>query len=108
MAFDKDRREAERFPVSANVACTFAAPIAEDIGPVKIKNISLTGIGFITSKKLESNARLLVKIENAAKKFTKTVLVHIVHITPQAGGIYLVGATLDVPLTYEELCNFVM
>ena len=107
MAQDKDKREAERFPVSANMACVFASPVAETIGPVKIKNVSNTGIGLISSKKVDADTLLAVKVENAAKKFTKTLLVKVVHVTPQPGG-FLIGGALDPPLTYEELCAFVM
>jgi hypothetical protein len=34
--------------------------------------------------------------------------VRVAHCTAQPGGAFLVGGVLDVPLTYEELCIFVM
>ncbi len=51
---------------------------------------------------------LAVKLANPVKNITKTLLVRIAHVTPQPGSSYLIGGTLDSPLTYEELCLFVM
>jgi len=108
MADHNDKRAAERFPVSANVTCSFASPVLEDFGPVKIKNISTHGVGMIVPQALAAGMLLAVKLVNPAKNFCKTVLVRVVHTTPQSGGMCLVGGDLDTPLTYEELCILVM
>jgi hypothetical protein len=108
MAFEREQRESERFPVNMGSTCVLASPVAEDFGPVRLKNISQQGIGLITSKKLEVGSLLAVKLANAAKNAVKTMLVRITHVTPQPGNTYLIGGTLDTPLTYEELCAFVM
>jgi hypothetical protein len=108
MADFKDRRMAERFPVGAQVSCSFASPVLEDFGPVKIKNVSLTGIGLIAPQVLDPGILLAIKLVNPAKNFSKTVLVRVVHVTPMSEGTFLVGGNLDTPLTYDELCMLVM
>lgn len=108
MAFDKEQRESERFPVNANSSCVLAGPVATDFGPVRVKNVSNNGIGLITSKKVEVGTLLAVKLANPAKNFAKTMLVRIAHVTQQPGNTFLVGGTLDTPLTYEELTMLVM
>ena len=108
MAFEKEQREAERFPSGPNVACVFASPVVEDFGPIRIKNISMTGIGLLSNKTLVVGMRLTVKLTNSAKNASRTMLVRVAHVTPQPGGVFLIGGTLDTPLTYEELCLFVM
>jgi hypothetical protein len=108
MAFDKEQRESERLAVNSTTTCEFASPVLEDFGPVRIKNLSLKGIGLVCSEALAAGMVLAVKLVNPAKSASKTTLVRVVHVTPQAGGTYLVGGTLDTPLTYEELCLFVM
>jgi hypothetical protein len=108
MPVEKEQRSEERFPANGSAACTFVSPLVEDFGPVKIKNVSLKGVGLITSKKLEPGAMLAVTVTNAAKKFTKTGLVRVIHVTPQAGGTFLIGGDWSTPLTYEELCILVM
>lgn len=108
MASEQDKRSEERFPVSANVSCPLASPIAADFGPVRIKNVSLKGVGLITTKRPEVNSLMAVKLINPAKNFARTALLRVIHVTPQAGGSFLVGGDWDTPLTYDELCSLVM
>jgi hypothetical protein len=108
MAVEKEQRESERFPVNASSACVLASPVSEDFGAFRVKNLSNRGIGLITSKSLDVGSLLVIKLANSAKNITKTMLVRVAHVTPHPGGIYLIGGVLDTPLTYEELCGFVM
>jgi hypothetical protein len=108
MPFEKDQRQEERLAVNAHTACAFASPVLEDFGPVRIKNVSLKGIGLICNEQVAAGMLMAVKITNAAKNLSKNLLVRVAHVTPQPGNTYLVGGTIDPPLTYEELCMFVM
>lgn len=108
MASPEDQRESERFPANESSTCTFLSPVLEDFPAAKFKNISTNGVGLIVSQSLSAGLLLAVKLVNPSKKFAKTILVRVAHCTPLAGGTFLVGGTLDAPLTYEELCNFVM
>jgi len=104
----RDRRAVERFPVNSDTACDFLSPVLEDFGPVRIKNISNDGIGLVVSRKLEAGLLLSVNLVNRSRSFTKTMLVRVVHVTPQPGGTFLIGGTFKTPLTYEELTAMVM
>ena len=42
-----------------------------------------------------------------ARNFVKTVMVRVVHVTPQLGS-FLVGGTLNTPLAYTELTALVI
>ena len=108
MAFPNEKRSEERFPANMSSVCSFASPVVDDFGPVRIKNISLKGIGLITSKNVEVGQHMVLKIGNPSKNITKTVMFRVAHITPQAGGTFLIGGDFDTPLTYEEMCHFVM
>ncbi|HXG11660.1 MAG TPA: PilZ domain-containing protein [Gemmataceae bacterium] len=108
MAEPIERRRAERFPVNSSTTCVFLAPVGEDFGPVKIQNISTDGIGLLVTRRVEPGVLLAVTLSNPARNFTKTVLVRVVHATAQHGSAYLVGGTLNVPLTYEELSTLVL
>jgi|GEM_PF-4523290 len=57
---------------------------------------------------LERGLLLAVGLANQSKSFAKTVLVRVMHVTPQPGGTYLVGGTFETPLTYDELRAMVM
>jgi hypothetical protein len=103
-----DRRAAERFPVNQDTRCDFAAQVADDLGPVRVQNVSTDGIGLVLTRRVEVGSRLALGVNNAAKGFVRTLLVTVVHVTQQAGASYLVGGTFATPLTYEELVSLVM
>jgi hypothetical protein len=102
-----DRRQAERFPVNADTSCPFLSPVAEDFGPVRIKDISMVGVGLVLRTRIEAGTLLAVTLSNSAKGFTKTVLVRVAHATATTGG-FLVGGTFTVPLTYQEMSTLVL
>lgn len=102
-----DRRASERFPINADTTCTFAGAVVQDLGPVKIKNISMEGIGLVLTRKVETGALLAVTLTNGARSFQKTVVVRVAHVTPQIGA-FLVGGTFASPLTYQELSTMVL
>jgi PilZ domain-containing protein len=102
-----ERRTSERFPVNADAACSFAAPVGEDLGQVKIKNISMEGIGLLTVRPVEAGTVLAIGLANKARNFNKTVLVRVAHATPVPGGC-LVGGTFTTPLTYQEMSTLVL
>ena len=102
-----DRRAVERLPVSADVACTFIAPVVENFGGAKIKNISMEGIGLVAARRVEAGSLLAITLANPTRGFTKNVIVKVIHSAQQPGG-YLVGGTFDSPLTYQELTSLVM
>jgi hypothetical protein len=103
----QDRRSEERFAVPPHVDCSFASPVLEDFGKVKVTSISHVGIGLIASDKLAPGMLLAVNLVNRAKGVSKTALVRVVHVTQRSGN-YLVGGTFDTPFTHEELCALIM
>jgi hypothetical protein len=108
MADRREQRAAERFPINSTSSCAFMSPVLEDMPPVRIQNISTDGIGLISSEPLRDGLLLAINLINPAKKFSKTMLVRVVHCTELMGGTCLIGGTFLSPLTYEELCALVM
>lgn len=102
-----DRRAEDRYPVNGDSACTHASPVAEDFGTVRLKDVSMGGVGMLLSRQVEAGALLSVTLANIAKGFTKTVLVRVTH-TSRLGGAYLVGGAFTVPLTYQEMTTLVL
>jgi hypothetical protein len=76
-------------------------------GQIKIKDISMSGIGLVVSRRVEPGALLAVQLANRARDFQKTVLVRVIHVAPVAGG-FQVGGTFSSPLTYQELSTLVL
>jgi hypothetical protein len=102
-----DRRATERFPINPDSSCSFVAKAVEVVASVRIRDISMDGIGLLMSRPVEAGGMLAVTLSNSARNFTKTVLVRIVHVTPQVGA-HLVGGKFTSPLTYQELTTLVM
>jgi hypothetical protein len=102
-----DRRATERFPINADSSCSFVSKAVELVASVRIRDISMDGIGLIMSRPAEAGGMLAITLSNPARNFTKTVLMSVVHVTPQVGA-YLVGGKFTSPLTYQELTTLVM
>jgi hypothetical protein len=102
-----ERRTVERFPAGMDATSTFVSPVVEDFGPVKVKNVSLDGVGLLLSRQVEAGTLLAVTLANSTKGFAKTVLVRVNHAQPQPGGC-MVGGNFLTPITYEELTFLVM
>jgi hypothetical protein len=102
-----DNRAAHRLRVTANTECQFAVPLVADLGPARIENISMNGIGLQVREQVEVGAILAIGIRNVPKRFDRVHLVHVTHVTARADGSYLVGGTLDPPLTYQEFASLV-
>jgi hypothetical protein len=100
-------RAAERFPVNGGAACAFAHQVTEAPGTVRVRDVSMDGVGLILDRRVEVGALLAVGLDNQCKGFAKTVLVRVTHVTPATGG-FLVGGSFLTPLTYQEMTALVM
>ena len=101
-----EQRSAERYRVNANTACDFASPVLEDFGPIRVLNISTTGVGFVAPEQVQPDLLFAIRLVNPAKKFAKIMLVRVVHVTEQVGGTYLVGGQFESPLSYAKSCAY--
>lgn len=107
MADQSDRRASQRMAVTAGTSCSFAGRVVDDVGPVKVRDVALDGIGLILLKRVEVGTVLAVGLSNAEKGLSKTLVVHVAHVTAVPGG-FLVGGTFTPQLTYQELTSLVM
>jgi len=107
MAEPADRRAAERYPVNAEATCPFLSPVVEDFGAVKIRDVSMQGIGLLVSRRVEPGDLLAVVLANPVRGFSKTALVRVAHVTA-LGGSFLVGGSFVTPLTYQEMSALVL
>lgn len=107
MIATKDARVAERFTVNRNTTCSFALPVVDDLGSVKIRDVSMNGVGLLVERRVEVGSLLVVGLVNQAKGFAQTLIVQVTHVTPAAGG-FLVGGTFLTPLTYQEMTSLVL
>jgi hypothetical protein len=79
----------------------------DDVGGVRIRDVSLEGIGLVLSRSVPVGCTLVIGLSNPEKGLARTVLVQVAHVTPIPGG-YLVGGAFTESLTYQELSALVM
>jgi hypothetical protein len=107
MAEPADRRASDRMPVNPGTTCFFVARVVDDLGPVKIRDISMHGVGLVVTRSVQVGAVLAIGLANPSKGFSKTMMVQVAHVTPIPGG-FLVGGAFTDPLTYQEFTTFVI
>ena len=107
MSDSADRRAAERIGVNPGTRCAFVGRVVDDVGPVKVRDVSMEGIGLVLLRSVPAGTVLSVGLVNPDRGFNKTVMVQVAHVTPIPGG-FLVGGSFVEPLTYQELTTLVM
>lgn len=107
MAGPADRRASERMAVNRGTSCAYVGRVIDDIGGVKIRDVSLEGIGIVIMKSVPVGSMLVIGLSNPDKNFVKTIILEVAHVTPITGA-FLVGGTFLEPLTYQELTTLVI
>src|ERR1041385_6741292 len=67
MSEPADRRAAERFAVNADTSCPFLAPVAEDFGLTRVRDISMQGVGLLVGRRLEPGTSLAAVLAHPAR-----------------------------------------
>ena len=100
-------RADDRYTVIAGTSCPFAHEVVEATGTVRVRDVSMDGVGLLLDRPVTVGSLLVVGLANPDKGFAKTVLVRVAHVTPTVGA-FLVGGSFLTPLTYQEMTALVM
>jgi hypothetical protein len=98
-----ERRAAPRHAPGPTAACHLAIALGGVVRPVVIRDISTGGIDLIVHRPFEPGTDLALELLNAARNFSRTVRVHVVHADPQEDGEWSVGFAFARRLQDEEL-----
>jgi hypothetical protein len=98
-----ERRAAARFPPCREATCQLAIALGGVVRPVVIRDISVSGIDLVVHRPFEPGTHLALELFNAARNFSRTVRVNVVHADPQEGGDWSVGFAFERKLQDEEL-----
>jgi hypothetical protein len=98
-----DRRATPRHTPGPAATCRLAVALGGIVRPVVIRDISAGGIDLVVHRPFEPGTNLALELLNAAKNFSRTVRVHVVHADPQEGGDWSVGFAFASRLREEEL-----
>src|SRR4051812_18176501 len=101
-----ERRTDVRRPTSIRIVCyPTGAPVTER-RQVRLRNVSIKGLALVADRRWEKGTELVVELPGADER-TVQGRAHVVHSTPQLGGLFLIGCILDVPLTEAQITAMV-
>jgi len=98
-----ERRAWVRFQSEQDVACYTEEAIIGWLGIVR--DVSPAGIGLSVSRRFEPGTALTVE-QSERPRVLRHLLVHVVHATPEANGLWIIGCTFDCALSAQELQTF--
>ncbi len=103
-----DRRQTHRYQVSSGTGCDIALQVLDDIGTVRVRDVSTIGIGLLVDRAIEPGTVLVLALRNQAQSFSKTTIIEVCHSTPLDNGSYVLGGEFLIPLTYDEMRAMIM
>src|SRR3989442_1243578 len=99
---NEDRRLWARYPTDLQGNVQIGHPVS-DAQPVKVLDISASGIGLIVGPSLQTGSLLTVDLLDKTGRKACTILACIVHATQRSDGNLAVGCNFIRELTEEEL-----
>jgi len=102
-----ERRAWIRYPSKQEASCRLFGQARDEYLPVKIHDVSVTGIGLIVNSCFRSGAVLEVRVSNGPGSVSRPVLARVKQATAQPDGTWLLGCTLVSKLSDGDLQAFV-
>jgi hypothetical protein len=98
-----ERRAWARYPRRLQTLWQLFGSRDTEVWTSYLHDISQTGIGLLLDRAFPASTVLSVRIQTAARKTTRSMLVRVRHCTARPDGPWLVGCTFIVKLRDEEL-----
>jgi len=98
-----DRRGAERYPSGQDASCHPTSAL--DSTPVLVKDVSIHGVGLVSSRRFEPGTILVLELAESAPSAVN-VLARVVRIVPQKDGHWLAGCVFLNEVSEEEFTAF--
>ena len=99
----EDRRVVQRFPAPRKVTCRVATIEGTASWPAQLRDVSFLGVGLLVPEQVTVGTQLFIDLTEAGGR---SVMARVVHVTPNAGGGWVVGCALTSELSDEELQAF--
>jgi hypothetical protein len=98
-----ERRTEPRWPCTVEVSCQPITGKGCDLWWVgEIRDVSLRGIGLLSTRRFESGAFIAVQLANLATTATQTRVARVTHVSP-TGGRWFLGCALQTPFDTADL-----
>jgi hypothetical protein len=103
-----ERRRTPRQACDLTSACVVISLVEPVLLPVRVKDLSQTGVGLIMTARVAPGAFLAVKIQGRRQKTPQVIRARVIHATYQQDArAYLIGCYFVEPLRKEELALLV-
>ncbi len=98
-----ERRAAVRHACQLDTSCRSVTGGRDVPWPARVRDISLTGLCLVVSRRFEPGTLLSVDVQAAAGDFPSTLLAHVVRVSGLTGGDWALGCVFATPLSEDEL-----
>jgi hypothetical protein len=97
-----ERRAWVRYPCQLDIVYWKSTGSSEACRSAKVLDISAGGMCMLLNRPFEAGTVLTLQLENAERKCTRTLLVHVVHVRPHSQSEWVVGCAFDSKVTEED------
>lgn len=101
-----ERRVALRLASNRESSCRAALGERKLRWPARLRDVSQTGLGLLTSRRFEPGTLLTVELADEAHNNQRQFLVRVVHVRPTLVRKWVIGACFDRRLSDEELSEW--
>jgi hypothetical protein len=103
-----ERRRAKRLAPGQATPCVVKVPDEDRELPARVQNLSVGGLGVLTTDSLPVNASLQIVLINGPHTYALTVGARVARCFRAVKGDYYLGCQFSKPLTYDELAPFLL
>jgi c-di-GMP-binding flagellar brake protein YcgR len=99
-----ERRAAVRYLCNLKTMFQPGTSAAEDLRwSGVIRDVSVGGLGLVLGRKYDAETILTVELQSKDRRFTRSLVARVVHVSPHEGGRWLHGCAFARPLEEREL-----
>jgi len=102
------RQASVRYAPSMKATCQIVALARDSFGPAKILDISATGVSLLLNQQFEPGALLAVELSNSDGRFTRLLLVRVVHSQELGASNYVVGGAFGSALSGDDIQSLLL
>jgi serine/threonine protein kinase len=108
-----NRRRSLRYPCTLATVCEVGTSVhegedgAEDRWSATVQNLSVTGVGLLLQRRFEPGTVVKVLLESPDGRVRRSLDLHILRVSPAAGGRWATGGTFSQELSKEDLRQLV-
>ena len=102
-----ERREHARYGLPAHSLRHLAAQLKTNAWPMRVRDVSTSGICLTADRRQEPGTVLIVDIHNTARDQTRTLSLRVLRVVQESEGKFLLSGAFTKKMTDDELENLI-